>query len=197
MSDQDDVEIGYFFTASSTKLVIMSLFTLGWYVLYWFYQNWHFISLRSSRSISPLWRTVFNIFWIYPLFSQIATEAKACGIAVRRGLLQFLAALLILDEIAVSIGRASREEDAAATIAFIAFSMIGIAIVAIANRVALNVNLRRVHNYSYNMKFTRVNVGWIGFVVLILVSGTVLIALDNGHRGGATAPSSYRNIRQP
>lgn len=30
----------YFFTASTLKLVLMSVCTLGLYELYWFYKNW-------------------------------------------------------------------------------------------------------------------------------------------------------------
>lgn len=33
----------YYFPVSNTKLVLMSLATLGFYELYWFYKNWVFV----------------------------------------------------------------------------------------------------------------------------------------------------------
>ena len=57
-------EEAYFFAPPLIKLVVMSLTTLGLYVLYWFYRNWKTIKLRGHDGIMPFWRAVFPLIWL-------------------------------------------------------------------------------------------------------------------------------------
>ena len=61
----------YFFTTSTTKLVLMFICTFGLYGFYWFYKNWVIIKNRTGQAIMPFWRTVFLIFWCYGFFRHI------------------------------------------------------------------------------------------------------------------------------
>lgn len=65
-----------FFSVSLTKLYILSAITVGFYDLYWFYRNWLAIKNAEDRKISPFWRSIFSIFWVYPLFKEILNYSK-------------------------------------------------------------------------------------------------------------------------
>lgn len=59
------------------KFTIFSLCSLGLYDLYWFYKNWEAIRKRDNSSIYPFWRTVFSLFWCYPLAKDVAGKKGA------------------------------------------------------------------------------------------------------------------------
>ena len=65
----------YFFTASTLKLVLMSVCTLGLYELYWFYKNWVLIKNREDSTIMPVWRTIFAPFWGFVAFEVVKKAA--------------------------------------------------------------------------------------------------------------------------
>jgi hypothetical protein len=64
-----------FFTASTLKLVLMSVLTLGLYELYWFYRNWVLIKARTGQDLMPFWRAFFAPIWSYYCFKHIETTA--------------------------------------------------------------------------------------------------------------------------
>jgi hypothetical protein len=72
-----------YFAVSRAKLIVMSLATLGFYRVYWFYQHWHRQRERTQEDLSPFWRTVFSIFFAYDLFTRLRDEAGRNGIAPR------------------------------------------------------------------------------------------------------------------
>jgi hypothetical protein len=75
-----------FFTASSLKLVLMSIATFGIYELYWFYRNWVAIKKRTGADkIMPFWRAFFSVIWAYPCFREIASVAFAGQIDLHGG----------------------------------------------------------------------------------------------------------------
>ena len=70
------------------RVVVLSIVTLGFYNLYWFYRNWEQLKKYKNLDISPGWRTVglfipiYNIVIIYKQFRDIrnfaiAAECKA------------------------------------------------------------------------------------------------------------------------
>jgi len=65
-----------FFSVSTTKLLVMSLCTLGIYELYWFYKNWKLVAARSTQKISPFWRALFSPIFCFPLFQEIHTQVE-------------------------------------------------------------------------------------------------------------------------
>lgn len=72
-----------FFPVTPQKFIVMSLFTLGLYVLYWSYQNFRRIRDYSRESMIPLLRIFFLVIWIIPLLGDIYARAKESGVAVR------------------------------------------------------------------------------------------------------------------
>ncbi|MDM4770807.1 DUF4339 domain-containing protein [Solimonas sp. SE-A11] len=68
------------FAVAPRKLLVMSLCTLTFYNLYWFYQQWWRVRRRDGSDIRPFWRTAFAIFYVYPLFKRIRAEAQEAGL---------------------------------------------------------------------------------------------------------------------
>ncbi len=70
----------YFFAVSPTKLVVMSVCTLGLYQVYWFYKQWVFIRQRSEPLVIPWARALFGIFWCYSCFEFIRNDERVLKI---------------------------------------------------------------------------------------------------------------------
>jgi hypothetical protein len=60
-----------FFPVSPTKLVVMSVATLGVYQLFWMFENWRRIRNRDEPGLLPAWRVSFAAFTIYGLLRRI------------------------------------------------------------------------------------------------------------------------------
>ena len=73
----------YFFTTSTTKLVLMCICTFGFYQLYWFYKNWVIIKNPTGQNIMPFWRALFSIFWCYSCFKHIKNFGEKNNIVTR------------------------------------------------------------------------------------------------------------------
>lgn len=65
-----------FFAVSPLKLVVLSVCTLGFYQIYWFYQHWVLIKKHSEPDIIPWARAVFGIFWCYSCFEFIREDDR-------------------------------------------------------------------------------------------------------------------------
>ena len=48
-----------YFEVALGKVVVMSLVTFGLYELYWMYQQWKRVKIRTMEDLSPFWRTFF------------------------------------------------------------------------------------------------------------------------------------------
>ena len=70
-----------FLYISITRLLCMSLVTLGFYCAYWIYRNWRFIEARESLAMWPFWRGIFGVFWIYPLLKKMRDGDPQRGVA--------------------------------------------------------------------------------------------------------------------
>src|SRR5436190_4024837 len=66
----------YFFDVSMSKLIVMSLFTLGLYEIYWFYKNWQ-LAKQRGQAVSPALRALFSIFFVIPLLREIREIARS------------------------------------------------------------------------------------------------------------------------
>ena len=86
-----------FFPVSTLKLVLMSLSTFGLYQVYWLYQNWRIVKYHERRKISPPWRSVLGLFFLYPIFRRVKKQSAAAGFGMLpAGLLFFIWLLLSL-----------------------------------------------------------------------------------------------------
>lgn len=60
------------FAPSATKLALLCATSFGCYALYWFYRNWRALRLLSGRRrISPVWRSVFSLIWVFACFRAL------------------------------------------------------------------------------------------------------------------------------
>ena len=66
-----------FFPVSLTKLLLLSICTLGLYEIYWFYKNWNFVKRREKSDIVPAARSIFAYFFCYSLFRKVAEQSAA------------------------------------------------------------------------------------------------------------------------
>lgn len=74
-----DVETPWF-VVGGAKLLVMSVVTLGFYQLYWFYQHWKRVRDVQHDDLWPLPRTIFAIIFSFPLFERISDQAADHGI---------------------------------------------------------------------------------------------------------------------
>lgn len=59
--------------------VVLTLATLGLYLIFWFYRVWTYFRVVRGISVIPLLRAVFHIFFIYPLLRNLRDEARRRG----------------------------------------------------------------------------------------------------------------------
>jgi hypothetical protein len=74
MSDAPTEPATPYFAVSTRKLVVMSLCTLSFYEIYWFYKNWCLVRIRERSNIFPAMRAIFAYFFCYSLFAKIRAE---------------------------------------------------------------------------------------------------------------------------
>lgn len=85
----------YFFEVSIPKLIVMSMVTLNFYQIYWFYKNWQMAKERGEE-VMPIPRAIFGVLFAYPLFKEVRSVGQSAGVDVARsaGALAFLYFLL-------------------------------------------------------------------------------------------------------
>lgn len=65
-----------YFVVSTTKLAVLSIFSFGFYEIYWFYKHWNCERKRTGEKLLPFWRAVFSIFFAFGLFERISTHTE-------------------------------------------------------------------------------------------------------------------------
>ncbi|MGV8916457.1 MAG: hypothetical protein ACOH2R_01430 [Pseudomonas sp.] len=65
-----------FYVVSVFKLIAMSVLTLGCYNFYWWCKNWKLYNAASGRTIWPILRCVFTVFFAYSLFQKINSNIR-------------------------------------------------------------------------------------------------------------------------
>jgi hypothetical protein len=71
-----------FFPVSLFKLAILSLTSLGFYEIYWFYRHWKCERQHTGEKLSPLARGIFGPLFAYSLFRRIRSASATSGISV-------------------------------------------------------------------------------------------------------------------
>ena len=69
-----------YFIVDTTKLILMTLSTLGIYELYWVYKNWKYIKAREQSKIMPFWRAFFAPLWVFSLGKKIKDHSAEVSI---------------------------------------------------------------------------------------------------------------------
>jgi hypothetical protein len=66
------------FAVGPTKLVVMAIGTLGFYQVYWFYQQWRRVR-DGGEHVRPFLRSLFGGLFCYPLFKRIVASTREVG----------------------------------------------------------------------------------------------------------------------
>ena len=66
-----------FFPVSITKLLVLSICTLGLYEIYWFYKNWQLVKRRENSNINPALRSLFGVLFCYSLFRRVGEQVES------------------------------------------------------------------------------------------------------------------------
>jgi serine/threonine protein kinase len=151
-----------YFPVSITKLVVMSIVTLGLYQLYWGYKNWKSYKLRSNADIMPIARAIFGVFYTYPLFGHIARDAEQAQIK------SFPAGVLAIVWILLA-AIAPRLPDPFWLITFLSFC----ALIPVQKTIN-QLNQKAVPTHDQNRKFGILN--WLAIVLMGLV--VIVVALN-------------------
>lgn len=70
-----------YYAVPREKLLIMSVCSLGLYILYWLYRNWMSVKYNERIKIRPLWRAYFSVFYLYPLARRLRRRMMAEGVS--------------------------------------------------------------------------------------------------------------------
>ena len=155
-ADRSRFKTNMFFTASPLKLVLLSVFTFGYYEFYWFYRNWLLFKAQSGKRIWPAWRAVFAPIWAYSMFSKIYAAAAGHGLPVI-GTAKILTACYIVFFLFHLLPDP--------------FKMLAVLTVAplfLANQAASLVNEAAVEDYRENSRFTVLNMIALFFGILFV-----------------------------
>jgi hypothetical protein len=71
-----------YFPVSATKFIVLSLFSFGFYQLYWSYRNWKLEKARTGEKLSPFWRAAFAPLFSHSLFTRIRERATQASVSV-------------------------------------------------------------------------------------------------------------------
>ena len=100
----DDARDAPFFVVSPTKVMALSICTLGVYQLFWFYMHWRRWRVGRSETVWPVARAIFALFYVHALERRIDQTLEARVLARHRG--TFAAATVYLLLTALDIGSA-------------------------------------------------------------------------------------------
>lgn len=165
---EDDSSGVVLFPVSELKFVVMFFATLGLYPVYWSYRNWQYIKGARGLKISPFWRSLFSIFFIFPLMKAIRSEATDRGFPATfsPGSLSLTYLLLLI------VG--NQLPDPFWVISFLAFLPL-LPVVAVVN----TLNVGRIEQRSMNSGFSGWNVAGIAVgacMWILLIAGLLLPA---------------------
>jgi hypothetical protein len=151
------VDYGYhFFTPSTTKLVVMSICTLGAYEFYWFYKNWSILK-NAGRKCNPLLRSLFSPLFAYSCFREIRKLQIKNNVHLKFPITFLSITYFILTMTSIL-------PDPYWLTSFLTFLP-----VVLANKVALAINQVQFPGFISNDKFSKWN--WFG----IILGGIVLV----------------------
>lgn len=72
-----------FFYISTRMFVALMIASAGLFSIYWMYRNWRYLRDHGRRGISPFWRAVFSVIWVYDLLSSIKDHPDSLATRVR------------------------------------------------------------------------------------------------------------------
>jgi hypothetical protein len=71
----------WFYVVSVRKLIVMTFFTFGFYLVYWNYRNWATYKRATGEKVIPLLRAFFAVFFLYALLKRVDDGLRARNLA--------------------------------------------------------------------------------------------------------------------
>lgn len=78
---QNSADVVEFFTVAPKKMLIMSIGTLGLYLVYWFFRQWKAQQIAHQLNVMPRMRAIFSIFFTHSLLRRVHEAAAARNVA--------------------------------------------------------------------------------------------------------------------
>lgn len=166
-----DAGESYYFTPSTTKLVVLTIVTFSLYWVYWFYKNWARVRDNAGLDIWPVPRAIFSIIFVYPLYQLMRehAEEESLDALPQAGL---LATVFIVLHVLSNVMDRLNPESLWAFVSFLAiFPMISF------NRLARRVNMKLDPDVVMNDKFTVLNIVGIVFGVIFLILAIIVLSM--------------------
>jgi hypothetical protein len=136
------------YDVGTTKFVVMTLSTFGFYEVYWLYKNWS-VEARAGADISPAARALFAPFFIYSLAEHI--NARAVSANLRTALNPwFLSIAFLLLTIAVRLPNPF----------WLIGLMSGFVLIPIQKQIA-RINAARAIGTGKEARFSPLNIVWL------------------------------------
>ncbi len=138
-SDEEKLQ---FFTTTIRKLIILSICTFNIYSLYWFYKHWQAQKLGAGVNCKPVLRAIFQVFFVYSLFSKIKIETASKGIKAAWGAGLFATVYILLQITSVVTGQIFSDPSFIIVSLFISFgiSLLGVIPLIVAQKTANQLN---------------------------------------------------------
>ncbi len=163
----DHTESSEFYVVAPKKFFLMTLTTLGFYLVYWFYRNWSAVKRHTGENIWPPMRGLFYIFFTHSLFRRVDETLQAKGKSMNwqpRSLATLVVVLTILTNVLDRMGAVVGLED---TFFAVALALVPVlAVVMMSAQRAINVASEDESGAS-NARLTLANWAWMAFGTLI------------------------------
>jgi hypothetical protein len=154
-----------FFAVSVLKLTVMSVFTLGFYNIYWFYKNWKCVQLLGDDVNAPV-RAVFYPLVSYGLFKRVREHAGRAGVDAG-----FPAGILALGLFLIYVVGQFVDPSGLSALS-------GVLLLLPVQRTVNAINRKLAPNADPNARFSGVNIFWLVAGSLILMAALVGYVVD-------------------
>lgn len=64
-----------FYVVAPRKYLVLSIVTMNWYGVYWFYRNWKQLNLKH-KDYWPIPRAIFAVFFTHALFAEVEDQLR-------------------------------------------------------------------------------------------------------------------------
>jgi hypothetical protein len=71
-----------YYVVRVSKFLTLSIATMNFYLIYWFYRNWRQVKLTDNVDVWPVMRGIFYIFFTYSLFMRVNGDLESKEIKV-------------------------------------------------------------------------------------------------------------------
>jgi hypothetical protein len=162
-----------FFARQPQLLLLFMVLSLGTYALYWFWRNWDAVRKANGQKLWPLPRSIFAVFYAWPLFKIMVLQARQRGFE-RPYYGGQLALAYVLPGLTLALSPYGQEYGNAFVVAQIAIAVINTVVLGLAQQAARYGMRISPHEELGYHPFTR----WeIVFVIVFCVAPVLLSAL--------------------